>query len=410
MLSVAARARRARPILASVALIALVASCSSDADADADGSAAAPAESSATGDSTATSTTTSTTEPASEGSEPAAPPEASPADAWPDPDWQEVDPRAAGFDPAALRAAAERAGSSGTSCLAVTRAGQLVGEWYWNGGEPDAPKEAFSVTKSITSTLVGIAQDEGLLELDDPASTWIDEWRGTPSEEVTVRNLVSNDSGRFQTFDSDYVEMIQSEDRTAFAVGLDQQHEPGTEWVYNNAAIQTLDVVLEEATGMPPHEFATERLFEPIGMDDTHISTDPAGNTQMFMGAQTTCRDLARFGLLFLREGSWDGEQIVSQRWVREATTPSQDLNPEYGFLWWLDPDGDEEGSGGGGGGDVPGGPADSYAALGLNEQVVAVFPELDLVVTRMGGPAADGSNFGIDDIIQHVVPALEDR
>jgi CubicO group peptidase (beta-lactamase class C family) len=330
---------------------------------------------------------------------------------WPVPDWERVGPRAAGFDRGALRAVARRAAAGGTTCLVVTRDGRLVDEWYWGDGAPDVQREAFSVTKSITSTLVGIAADRGHLDIDDSASTWIDEWAGTPSEAVTVRNLLANDSGRFQTFDSDYVDMVGSSDRNAFSIALGQQHEPGTEWVYNNAAIQTLDVVIEEATGMPTHEFAEEALFAPIGMDDTELSTDPSGNTNTFMGAQTTCRDLARFGLLFLRDGEWDGEEVVSRRWVREATTPSQDLNPDYGFLWWLDPGGDEEGAGPGAGddgGDAPP-PAGSYAALGLQSQVVAVFPSSGIVVTRMGWPAEDGTNFGVDDIVAGVLPALTD-
>jgi CubicO group peptidase (beta-lactamase class C family) len=331
---------------------------------------------------------------------------------WPVPDWERVGARAAGFDRRALGAVARRAEAGGTTCLVVTRDGELVDEWYWGDGAPEVQREAFSVTKSITSTLVGIAADRGDLDIDDSASTWIDEWVGTPSEAVTVRNLLANDSGRFQTFESDYVDMVGSPDRNEFSVGLEQQHEPGTEWVYNNAAIQTLDVVIEEATGMPTRDFAEEALFDPIGMDDTELSTDPSGNTNTFMGAQTTCRDLARFGLLFLRNGKWDGEQVVSRRWVREATTPSQDLNPEYGFLWWLNPGGDEEGTGPGAGneeGDVRS-PADSYAALGLQNQVVAVFPSSGIVVTRMGWPAEDGTNFGISEIVAGVLPALDEE
>lgn len=329
---------------------------------------------------------------------------------WPDPEWPMATAEEAGLDPAALdemAAAAERAGSE---CLVVTRDGELVGEWYWKGFEPASEREVFSVTKSITSTLVGIAQDRELLDIDEPASNYIEQWQGTPSEGVTIRNLISNDSGRFQDFDTDYIQMaVQAEDKTAFSIGLDQQFPPGTEWVYNNAAIQTLEAVLEEATGQPVVDFAREALFEPIGMTST-ITTDAAGNTLTFMGAQASCRDLARFGLLYLRGGEWDGEQVVSAEWVAEATSPSQELNPGYGFLWWLNTSGgtDTEVAGGE---SLPGGGAgqgDTYAALGLFNQIVGVFPDDEVVATRLGDDrGADGSAFGLGELAAGVRAAV---
>lgn len=324
--------------------------------------------------------------------------------AWPVPDWQPVSAADAGMDQAALDAMAADAEAAGSNCLVVTRDGQLVGEWYWNGWDPTSEQEIFSATKSITSTLVGLAVDDGLLALDDPASTYIPEWVGTPSEAVTVRNLVSNDSGRYQDFQSDYVTMaVQEPDKTGYSIGLSQQHEIGTQWVYNNAAIQTLDQVLEAATGMPTHEYAAQELFGPLGME-TEIATDDAGNTLTFMGGQASCRDLARFGLLFLRDGQWDGEQLLSSEWVDEATHPSQDLNPNYGFLWWLFGDRAGTPAGEGGEGTVPPAPEGSgfYAALGLGNQIVGVFPESGVVVTRigtqkgLGGSEAGGEQFSI--------------
>jgi CubicO group peptidase (beta-lactamase class C family) len=330
---------------------------------------------------------------------------------WPVPDWEVVDPAAAGLDAAALEQMAATAERAGSECLVVTKDGALVGEWYWDGFDAETEREVFSVTKSITATLVGIAQDRGLLDIDDRASDYIDEWKGTPSEGVTIRNLVSNDSGRYHDFDTDYVQMAgRAPDKTAFSIGLSQQVEPGTTWVYNNAAIQTLDAVLEEATGMPTGEFASEALFEPLGMGTT-INTDAAGNTLTFMGAQASCRDLARFGLLHLRDGSWGEEQVVSSEWVDEATRPSQEINPAYGFLWWLNRAGDV---GVGTGDDARegsiAGSADSssYAALGLFNQVVGVFPSSGLVVTRLGADKGeDGSSFGLGEVAAGLRAAL---
>ena len=340
-------------------------------------------------------TTTTTTE---------APPEPTSNDderAWPVPDWASVDPADAGIDPEVLDEVVHVVEASGSDCLVVSRDGQLVGEWYWNETGPDFEREAWSVTKSITATLVGIAQDQGYLDIDQPASDFIDEWVGTDSEDVTIRNLLSNDSGRFQTAESDYVQMAAvEEDKTAFAIGLDQQHEIGTHWVYNNAAIQVLEAVLERATGTDVGTFAEQHLFGPLGMSTT-IDTDVAGNTLTFMGAQMSCRDMARFGLLNLREGEWNGDQIVPADFVAEATRPSTELNPGYGLLWWLF------------GGDtevlietapgqdaIPGGEPRAFAALGLGGQIIVVVPEHDLVVTRLVSNQTPGSEANLADLL----------
>lgn len=365
---------RVRPALAAVALLA-AAACS-----DGRPERAAQAAVSST---TASSTTTSTTVP-------------EPAEPWPVPDWEVVEPAAVGLDPTPLDAMAAKAGDGASACLVVTKDGQLVREWYWGGATPTTAREAFSVTKSITATLVGIAADRGLLALDDRVSRFVPEWEGTESAEVTVRNLIAMDSGRFIDIETDYRRMAgQAEDKTAFSIALDQEHPPGTHWAYNNAAVQVLERVLEVATGQDVGDFADDVLFEPLGMSTT-IRRDTAGNTLTFMGAQATCRDLARFGLLYLREGEWNGTEIVSRAFVEDATQPSQLLNPAYGYLWWLGDGGDDEE------------PTDVYAAIGLNQQYVVVDPSSGVVVTRLGdrmGPT--GGTFGLGDVTDAVAAAL---
>ena len=93
--------------------------------------------------------------------------------------WRAVGTRRAGLDPDALRTAAREARHAGSSCLLVVRDGRIAGEWYWRDGAPDAAKAAFSVTKSVTSALVGIAESDGDLDVDDPAARYVNEWRGT---------------------------------------------------------------------------------------------------------------------------------------------------------------------------------------------------------------------------------------
>lgn len=309
-------------------------------------------------------------------------------------------PEELGFDGKVLGRLAGEAKRTGSTCLLVARDGKVAGEWYWHGGAPDRPQEVFSVTKSVTSTLVGIAQAEGDLELDDRAAEHIPQWRGTPSRRVTLRNLLSNDSGRFWSQLTDYGGLLRARDRTAYAVGLAQAARPGTVWAYNNAAIQTLDRVIRNATGTDTATYARTRLFEPLGMASTRMTADASGrSTQTFFGMQSTCRDLARFGQLFAQEGEWDGEEIVPSSWVQDAVgRSSQKLNAAYGLLWWVNRPGpvrealDAENPGLPPGVSqvgqlVPGAPEDLFAALGLGGQVVLVDPGSGTVVVRLGSP-----------------------
>jgi CubicO group peptidase (beta-lactamase class C family) len=358
-------------------------------------------------------------EPAGSGS--GAPSEAAAEVRYPGAEWDTVDAADAGFDPAGLSRLDTSAEAAGSTCLAVTRDGAVVDQQYWDGGGADQPREAFSVTKSITSTLVGIAQDEGKLSLDDPASDYIPEWKDTDSAAVTVRNLVSNDSGRHWDFATDYTQMaITARDKTGFAIGLGQDAPPGDVWAYNNSAIQTLSQVLGEATGEDPADYAESRIFGPIGMRRSAMTKDGAGNTLTFMGLGTTCLDLARFGYLMLNHGNWDGEQVVSEDWVDQATgRSSTELNAAYGFLWWLNrkgaiasPAAATTGAGDGSIADgqmVPDAPDDVFWALGFNNQIVAVIPEQHIVAVRMGPKPPADAPFTQAELTDGVLDALTD-
>jgi CubicO group peptidase (beta-lactamase class C family) len=341
---------------------------------------------------------------------------------YPGVEWATVDPATAGFDPAALGRLDEAAAAAGSTCLVVTRDGAVVDERYWQGSTADTPREAFSVTKSVTSTLVGIAEDADRLELDDPAADYLLEWRGTTSEAVTVENLVRNDSGRHWDLATDYRDMaIGASDKTAFALALGQDAPPGDVWAYNNSAIQTLSAVLETATGEDPVDYARTHLFEPLGMADSTLTTDAAGNALTFMGLRTTCLDLARFGYLMLRDGVWDGEQVVSSGYVEQATgRSSTELNAAYGLLWWLNREGTiatpalattgiDDGSGARRGQLVPGAPDDAFWALGFRNQIVAVIPSEGIVAVRMGAAPPPGAPFTQAELTVGVLDAVVD-
>lgn len=342
---------------------------------------------------------------------------------FPGDEWETVDAATLGFDPDRLDELAAEAEAADSTCLMVVRDGRVAGEWYWGEGAPDAAREVFSVTKSFTSTLVGLAVADGDLDLADPVATHVPEWAGTDSEAVTVRNLVANDSGRAWSLAGDYGVLVAERDRSAYAVGVGQDDPPGETWVYNNTAIQVLSEVLEAATGVEPADYAAERILEPIGMDDSAMGLDGAGNTSTFMGLRSTCRDLARFGHLALNGGRWGDDQVVPAAWLDEATgAPSTDLNAAYGYLWWLN----REGPIGGAtqavgrldaaerdvGQLVEGAPEDRYWALGLGDQIVQVDPGSATVVVRMGPPnlgGGGGPEFDTADTSRIVDEALVD-
>jgi CubicO group peptidase (beta-lactamase class C family) len=316
--------------------------------------------------------------------------------------WQKVAPASVGLDAAKLAQIAAVAKKGHSNCLVVVRDGKLAGEWYFNGTGPNTTQDVYSATKSFASTLVGIAQDDGDLRIGDSASKWIPQWQGTPSQAVTVRNLLSMDSGRTWNLVTDYLRLLAAPDRTAFAIGLGQAARPGTVWAYNNSAVQTLDRVLQKATGESVVTFAKRRIFTPLGMAHTTMTTDRAGNAQLFEGIHSTCRDMARFGVLMLNRGAWGSKRIVSAGWVKQATAASSTkLNAAYGYLWWLNHHGviasvtaaTTLGDANAGKTDVgrmvPGAPNSMYWAIGLGNQLIQVDPATKTVVVRLGSAVA---------------------
>jgi CubicO group peptidase (beta-lactamase class C family) len=318
---------------------------------------------------------------------------------YPEPDWLPGEPEEHGFSGDGLASMAAVAEESDSHCLVVTQGGVLIGEWYWEDNGPDVDQDnVYSVTKSVTSALVGIAVERGELDIEAPVG--FPEWAGTDSEEISLRNLISNDSGREWSFDTDYVQLGLAPDQTGYALGLGHAEPIGTWWEYNNAAIQTVERALVGATGNSVASYAQEHLFNKIHMTAA-MDQDDAGNTLTYQGVSASCRDLARFGYLYLRGGRWaGGVQVVPESWVSASTTPSTPLNDAYGFMWWLNRDGHwilpstplrDEGDGK----LVPDAPDEMFAAMGAFGQLVVVDPTTETVWVRLG-PTDLGDAAGI--------------
>lgn len=326
-----------------------------------------------------------------------------PAVGFPDPDWQSGDPADHGIDPAALDAAAAAAEAHGSHCLVVVKDGVIVREQYWQGKNASSRDKSFSVAKSYTSALVGIAIGRGDIEsLDQSAADFIPSWQGTEHEAITIRHLVTMTSGLEWSVFSDYVSMATfSSNHTEYALELGQEEAPGASWVYHNGGVQILEAVFEGATGMSIEAYAIEHLWSRIGSGATW-NHDPSENPTTYAHVLATCRDHARFGWLYARGGAWSDGQVIPEDYFAASLAPSQEQNRAYGYLFWLngqmprlDPFNQQK--------DemlAPWAPTDLFAARGFGDQFIDVVPSLGLVVVRIG-PDPTGSFFNPDEMME---------
>ena len=174
--------------------------------------------------------------------------------------------------------------------------------------------------------------------------------------------------------------------------------------------------MLHESTGETAADFAETNLFEPTGMADSSMNSDASGGTQTFMGLQTTCLDLARFGYLALRHGTWDGKEVVSSDYVAQATSKSStELNAAYGLLWWLNHKGPVLGTSAamGGGGEepkerlAPRAPDNAFWAIGAGRQMISILPDEGIVAVRMGAAPLDNDSITADSFTGDVIDSL---
>jgi CubicO group peptidase (beta-lactamase class C family) len=296
---------------------------------------------------------------------------------FPDADWETSSPEAEGMDAAPLEDIAPYCVEHGCRAVVVIRHGRIVWERYWGGWDKDSTDNSWSMAKSVTSALVGIAIDEGDISgLDQPATDFIPEWLGSQREKISVGDLLSMESGLTWTMiydppSGDTARMLASNDQIAYTLNRQLYREPGTDWYYSDGDAETFSRIIKAATGMEVGEYAQEKLFGPIGMESADWMTDNVGHAMTYCCIMDTARDFARFGYLFLRNGKWGDEQVVPAGWVMMSTQPSQNENLNYGYYWWLI--------------DFPDVPSDMYAAMGFATKRLYVIPSLDIVAVRLG-------------------------
>jgi CubicO group peptidase (beta-lactamase class C family) len=297
---------------------------------------------------------------------------------WPVPDWAVATPESQGVDAAKLDKLREYLEKQLTREALVIRHGRIVGEWYWRDATKDTKLQVYSVTKSISSTAVGLLIDDGKLKLEQSASDLIPAWKTDDRKNITIRQLVSMTSGiKLEQYD-----YFLSTDQLKKSLEQPLSSPPGTKWAYNNLACNCLSEIVPKASGLELSDFLQKRLYDPLGIKNV-VMDKKAGRTLAYMGLNITARDLARIGYLFINKGTWNGKRILSENWIKQATSTSQSLTPGYGFLWWVHTNNkqtDEE-------------PSDSYEAIGLYGNYLCVFPSQDMIVVRLVGTGSGQSS-----------------
>ncbi|WP_300566120.1 serine hydrolase [Flavobacterium sp.] len=276
--------------------------------------------------------------------------------------------------------------------------GRIVMENYFNGHSATTGWYWASAGKTLTSTMTGIAEQEGFLNTNNKVSDYIGAgWTSAPIAKenlITCKNLLSMNSGLNDALGDDVA-----------PANLQYTADAGTRWAYHNVYVKLQDVVAA-ATNQTFDAYFNAKLRNKIGMEGSWFQS--GFNTVYW----STSRSMARFGLLMLNKGKWQNDQIVNETYFNKATTTSQNINQSYGYLWWLNgkssyhlPQSQFQFTGS----IIPSGPNDMYMALGKNDQKIYVIPSKKMVIIRMGD-AADAVNPALsdfDDVLWQKINAL---
>lgn len=279
--------------------------------------------------------------------------------------------------------------------ILIVRNGYIVYEDYPTGHTETMRHALFSCTKSVASAVTGIALGQGYF--NDTQDHLLDFFPGRSydnpdprKEAITVENLLTMKAGFEWDEWSDVFRLMSSLDALQFVLDLPMATTPGTTWVYNDGASHLLSCIVNATTGRFTGEFAQEFLFDPLGINNVYWDADFTGVHFGGFGLHLTSKDMAKFGYLYLNNGTWDGEQIIPSSWVEASirvnhTTGS---NLGYGYQWWINPD------------------WEAFSARGYLGQRIHVLPNENLVVVF----TASGSQAHYDDLIEdYILPAVNE-
>lgn len=277
--------------------------------------------------------------------------------------------------------------ASGTTAFLVFHDDKVLYERYFDGYDEASLQTSFSMAKSFASALVGVAIDEGHIKsVDEPITNYIPELleRDKRFKEITIRDLLTMSSGIKYEEGGDLPWSEEADDtKTYYATDLRElalencriEREPGERFEYNNYNPLLIGMILERATGMSVSRYTEEKLWKPMGMEadgSWSLDSTKSGFEKMESGVNARPRDFARLGMLFAKEGSWEGKQLISRGWVEDSTRADTSTDPsrDYQYFWWVD---------------TPGGETSHFSARGKYGQYIYVAPEKDLVIVRLG-------------------------
>ena len=274
--------------------------------------------------------------------------------------------------------------STGTTAFVVIKDDKILYEKYFNGYQKDSISTSFSMAKSITSGLIGLAIDEGLIaSVDDPVTKYIPELRQKDPrfDNITIKNLLTMSSGLEYVEEglpwSDDTKTYYDTDLRSLGFSSRIEDESGKRFHYNNYNALLLGMILERTTHKHVSQYLEEKIWKPLGMDapaSWSLDSVASGFEKMESGINAKAIDFAKFGRLFLNNGNWNDKQIISEKWVKESTRPdvTTDPAPYYQYMWWVDP--------------LSGnGTHYNFYAAGKHGQFIYVIPEKDMIIVRHG-------------------------
>lgn len=276
----------------------------------------------------------------------------------------------------------------------LLRHGHVVAEGWWDPYSPERLHELHSLSKSFTSTAVAFAVQEGLIDLDDIVIDFfpdqVPEDAGENLKALRVRQLLNMTTGQEASAD-----FRDCEDWIAAFMASDFPHKPGTHWVYNSSASFMLSAIVQQVTGETLFDYLTPRFLEPLGIEGAEWDLNPQGINAGGWGLRVRTRDLAALGQFYLQKGNWQGEQLLSEAWVEEATCkqtsngcePESDWDQGYGYQFWMCRHG-------------------LYRGDGAFGQFCIVFPEQDAVLAITSGTGSMASV--MNTVWDTLLPALE--
>jgi len=313
--------------------------------------------------------------------------------------WRECRPEAVGLKSGKVQQAIAYAATPAfnTDGLVIIRKGYIAGEAYFGDFKIDSVHVSHSMAKSVTSTLIGIAIDKGIIrDLDERICQFLPAWDCNNKKDfrsrITIRHAMTLTSGLewkedWSTWDpatNDALTMAQSGRYLNYMSQRKGLYEPGTHFYYSTGDPMLLSPVIQKATGMTALEFAQKHLFTPLNINRGNWNRDRDGYTITSASLFATVRDYAKFGYLFLNKGRWEDKQIVSSEWVEKATRTDRSVKgwAAYGYLWHVNLPyrltftGSSYAKG-----SIP---SDGFMAEGVRGQTIVIIPSKDMVIVRV--------------------------